>query len=108
MRIALATVAALLALAAPAFAAPRILATGDSMMMLTDRVLRATLRADGRAVVTSDIRVATGLTKPHLFDWQAYAPRQVLRKRPDVVLMAMGANEAFPIGRAKCCGARWR
>lgn len=105
---ALAGVALVLLLAAPAAAEPRILATGDSMMMLTDRQLRAALAPGARAVVTSDVRVATGLTKPHLFDWQHYAPRQMRRRRPDVVIAAMGANEAFPIGRARCCGAAWR
>jgi hypothetical protein len=106
-RIALVALALALAAAAPAAAKPRILATGDSMMMLTDRQLRSAL-AGGRATVMSDIRVATGLTKPQLFDWQSYAVRQVRRRRPDVVVMAMGANEAFPIGRARCCGSRWR
>ena len=97
----------LLAIAAPAAAsdAPRILATGDSMMMLTDEQLRHAL-AD-RAHVSSDVRSATGLTKSHLFDWHGYARRQMLRRRPDVVVAAMGANEAFPIGRVKCCGLRW-
>lgn len=97
---------ALLAAApAAAAAAPRVLATGDSSMLLTDRQLRDSL-AD-RAHVSIDVRPATGLTKPHLFDWQHYAKRQMLRRRPDVVVASMGANEAFPIGRAKCCGKRW-
>ncbi|HEX8083958.1 MAG TPA: hypothetical protein VF529_06670 [Solirubrobacteraceae bacterium] len=105
----LAALLVLLLAAAPAAAArPRILATGDSMMLLTDRQLRAALQPAGRATVISDVRVATGLTKPHLFDWQEYATRQTKRKRPGVVVMAMGANEAFPIGGARCCGARWR
>ncbi|HEX8207423.1 MAG TPA: hypothetical protein VF587_15275 [Solirubrobacteraceae bacterium] len=85
--------------------APRILATGDSMMLLTDEELKDALA--NRAHVLSDVRAATGLTKPHLFDWQHYARRQMARRRPDVVVAAMGANEAFAIGRAKCCGRRW-
>lgn len=109
VRILLAALLLALVAAAPAAAgAPRILATGDSMMMLTDRQLRAALAPSGRAQVMSDVRVATGLTKPHLFDWQAYAERQTKRRRPDVIVMAMGANEAFPIRGARCCGARWR
>ena len=106
-----ALVAILLAAAAAApanAAAPRIVATGDSMMMLIDRQLRAALQPTGRARVFVDVRPATGLTKPHLFDWVHYAPRQMRRRRPDVVVAAMGANEEFPIGRAKCCGPRWR
>ena len=98
----------LLASAPAAGAEPRILATGDSMMLLVDRQLRAALEPQGRARWMSDVREATGLTKPHLFDWHAYASRQVRRRRPDVVVMAMGVNEAFPIGRVRCCGPRWR
>ena len=107
MRRAAVTALALLAGAAPAAAneAPRVLATGDSMMLLVDEELRAALA--GRARVASDVRPASGLTKPHLLDWRRHARRQMLRRRPDVVVMAMGANESFPIGRAKCCGARW-
>jgi hypothetical protein len=108
----LVTVLAAAPAAAPAAAGgearPRVLATGDSMMLLTDRQLRAALAPAGRAVVMSDVRVATGLTKPHLFDWERHAKRQLRRRRPDVVVAAMGANDAFPIGRARCCGTRWR
>ena len=93
---------------AAATARPRILATGDSMMLLTDRELRAALAPTGRAVVRDDVRPATGLTKPHLLDWVRHARRQARRYRPDVVVVTMGANEGFPLGTARCCGARWR
>ncbi|HEX2087971.1 MAG TPA: hypothetical protein VHF89_19950, partial [Solirubrobacteraceae bacterium] len=91
---------------APAAAAAplRVLATGDSMMLLTDIELRAALE-DARVV--SDIRVATGLTKPHLLDWRRHAVWQARRHRPDVVIAAMGANDAYALRRARCCGRRW-
>jgi hypothetical protein len=95
------------AAAAPAREAPRVLATGDSMLMYTDRVLRARLHASARARVISDIRVATGLAKPWLLHWDAHAAWQARRHRPDVVLATMGANDIHPIGRSPCCSARW-
>jgi hypothetical protein len=106
-RILLATLVVVAAGSGSAWAseAPRVLATGDSMMLLTDSELRDALA--NRAHVSSDVRVATGLTKPHLFDWQHYAKRQMVRRRPDVVVAAMGANEAFPLGGVQCCGRRW-
>ena len=95
------------AAAAPASDAPRILATGDSMLKYTDSVLRRELHASGRARVISDIHVATGLAKPWLLRWEEHAPEQVPRHRPDVVLATMGANDIHPLGRARCCGAAW-
>ena len=104
---AVACAAALAAPAPPAHAAPlRILATGDSMLMLTDRVLRRTLEPTGRARVISAIHAATGLTKPWLLDWPRHAATQVRRHRPDVVLVTMGANDVHPIDGAPCCGGR--
>ena len=83
----------------------RVLATGDSMMLLTDRMLARTLA--GRAIVMRDVRVATGLTKPYLIDWHGYAGRQAERRRPDVVVMAMGANDGFRLRGARCCKGVW-
>jgi hypothetical protein len=101
-------VALMLLAAAPAAADARplrVLATGDSMMMLTDRELKRAL--EGRAIVMRDVRVATGLTKPHLIDWVGYAGRQAERRRPDVVVVAMGANDGFRLRGARCCKGRW-
>ena len=102
----LVAVVALLAAAPAAAADPlRVLATGDSMMLLTDRELGRALA--GRALVMRDVRVATGLTKPYLIDWHGYAGRQADRRRPDVVVMAMGANDGFRLAGARCCKGVW-
>jgi hypothetical protein len=82
----------------------RILATGDSMIQIIDSYLKA--RAGGRARVRSDAHISTGLSKPSLLDWQAQAGRQAAR-RPDVVVMFIGANDGFPMAGADCCGAAW-
>ena len=89
--------------ARPAGGHLRILATGDSMIQIIDSYLKA--RA-GRARVRSDAHISTGLSKPSLLDWQAQARRQAAR-RPDVVVMFIGANDGFPMAGADCCGAAW-
>jgi lysophospholipase L1-like esterase len=88
----------------PAGGRLRILATGDSMIQIIDSYLKA--RAGGRARVRSDAHISTGLSKPSLLDWQAQARRQAAR-RPDVVVMFIGANDGFPMAGADCCGAAW-
>ena len=85
----------------------RVLVTGDSMMLLTDRYLEQGLEAGGAASVHVDIRVASGLSNPSLLDWPALARRQVRRYRPDVVVATMGANDGWPIRGARCCSKRW-
>lgn len=107
-RTTLLVVLALLAAAPAAQARPqRVLVTGDSMMLLTDRYLKQGLEQGGAASVHVDIRVATGLSKPHLLDWGALARRQSARYRPDVVVATLGANDGWPIRGARCCGSRW-
>jgi hypothetical protein len=105
----LAVAAATAAASAPGArpAAPRVLATGDSMITFVDRELRLLLGPAGAARVVSDIRNATGVTKPWLLDWRAHARRQALRHRPRIVVATMGANDVHPIRGVRCCGARW-
>lgn len=103
----IAVLAALLVAPSSAQARPlRVLVTGDSMMLLTDRYLKQSLQAGGGARVTVDINVSTGLTRSDLLDWTAHAERQAAR-RPDVVVATMGANDGYPVRGARCCGARW-
>ena len=88
----------------PAGGRLRILATGDSMIQIIDSYLES--RAGGRARVRSDAHISTGLSKPSALDWQAQARRQAAR-RPDVVVMFIGANDGFPMDGAACCGPAW-
>lgn len=104
---------ALAALAAPptASAAPRVLATGDSMVQPLDRLLVPPVkRAGGR--VKRDARPATSLTRPVVFDWIRHAKRQAKRSRPSATIMFIGANDFDPLpaedGReVECCGRSW-
>ena len=88
----------------PAGGRLRILATGDSMIQLVDSFIRE--RA-GRAVLLSDARVSTGISKPSLLDWRAHAREQVADMRPDVTVMFLGANDGFRMAGADCCGIPW-
>ena len=88
----------------PAGGRLRILATGDSMIQIIDSYLEA--RAGARARVRSDAHISTGLSKPSSLDWQAQARRQAAR-RPDVVVMFIGANDGFAMAGAACCGPAW-
>jgi hypothetical protein len=98
--------AALLAPAPPPARAERILVTGDSMMYVLQRPLAARLRALGHEV-TTDGRFGTGITKPHILDWQQHAIAQVSQFHPETTFMFIGANDLFPILGARCCGPRW-
>lgn len=83
----------------------RVLATGDSMIQIVDGFLRAGLGR--RASLRSDAHISTGISKPGLLDWQAYARRQTAGFRPDVTVMFLGANDGFPMAGAACCGKSW-
>ena len=83
----------------------RLLATGDSMIQIIDGYLEQRLAPRG-VRVRSDAHISTGVSKPSLLDWQRQAKRQAAR-RPDVVVMFLGANDGFPMGSAACCGEAW-
>jgi hypothetical protein len=88
-----------------------MLITGDSMMSVLEQALAAELAARG-AGVRMDARIGSGLTKPFLFDWVAYARRQAAVVAPRATIVFLGAGDIYPIGpparRATCCGAAWR
>ncbi|HEV2813265.1 MAG TPA: GDSL-type esterase/lipase family protein [Solirubrobacteraceae bacterium] len=98
--------AALLALEPRPAAAERILVTGDSMMYVMQHPLARRLRALGHEVKT-DGRFGTGITKPHILDWQEHAIAQASEFHPEATFMFIGANDLFPIAGARCCGERW-
>jgi hypothetical protein len=83
-----------------------MLVTGDSMMYVLQRPLAARLRALGHEV-TTDGRFGTGISKPHILDWQEHAIEQASRFHPEVTFMFIGANDLFPILGVRCCGRRW-
>jgi len=101
----------LLLFAAPAAAAPRVLATGDSMVHPLDgQLVRPVERAGGR--VKRDVRPGTNLTRPVVFDWIRHARRVTKRYRPHATVMFIGAHDFSPLraedGReVECCRRPW-
>lgn len=90
---------------------PNVVTTGDSMMQSVDQVLAD--RLDGEINLFSDVRIASGLTKPFIVDWTRLPVRQVRDYEPQVAILFLGANEDGPLrapGRAEhaCCGRAWR
>jgi hypothetical protein len=82
----------------------RILATGDSMIQIVDSFMRERAQP---AMLRSDARVSTGISKPALLDWRKHAREQVADIHPDVTVMFLGANDGFPMAGADCCGMPW-
>jgi hypothetical protein len=91
----------------PASGRLRVLATGDSMVQILDGALEQRLRAAGPTWFRSDARIASGLSKPFLFDWAALARRQARALRPDVTVVFLGANDGYPFEGAPCCASAW-
>jgi len=88
-----------------------LLVTGDSLAQPLDVQLARRLAGDG-VVTTRDVHLGTGISKSDLVDWGLLSSKQVEDKKPDAVVMFMGANEGFPFpaaGGAKlvCCSAEW-
>ena len=75
---------------------PRIVAlAGDSVMAVG---LAAQLQRDlapyRESIVTlKAYRSATGLARPEVFDWHSEYPLMLEQKKPDVVIVAIGAND---------------
>jgi hypothetical protein len=69
----------------------RVLITGDS---LTES-LGPTIANDAPPTVhaTTDTRYGTGLVRPDFFDWAAHARQQIATDNPEVVIVALGAND---------------
>jgi lysophospholipase L1-like esterase len=88
---------------------PRLLATGDSEIQGIDDLLAAGLPG---LAVTGEAHIATGISKPFMFDWVARARAQARTLHPDVTVVYIGANDGFalstPAGaKVLCCGPDW-
>lgn len=74
---------------------PRTIAlVGDSMMAvgLSDVLLRETA-ANPNVRIVKAFRSGTGLARPDVFDWMKEYPAMVGNEHPDVILVAIGAND---------------
>jgi hypothetical protein len=67
---------------------------GDSMMAvgLSSTILRQAPKYGDLAMVKT-FKSGTGLARPEVFDWQKEYPAMLKDARPDVVLVAIGAND---------------
>jgi hypothetical protein len=99
-------VAAIVLGVAPTAHATEVLATGDSMIGLVGDLLRSDYTPAG-VNVDEDSHPGTGITKPFLLNWEGYAKRQVDAFNPDVVVMALGANDGLRLGGIACCRRLW-
>jgi hypothetical protein len=73
----------------------RIWIAGDSLIVVPGESLeRAALASPVADVVGKlDGRLATGLTRPDVFNWFTEIPKQVRKLEPDVVVLSFGAND---------------
>jgi hypothetical protein len=88
-----------------------LLVTGDSLAQPLDVELARRLAAKGVRTVR-DAHLGTGISKSDLVDWGQLSVQQVRERRPDAVVMFLGANEGFPLPAAggrqlQCCGPAW-
>jgi hypothetical protein len=85
-----------------------VLAVGDSLVANLAAGLRPILKRRG-VKLRMDEEVGRGLTKPDLlgFHWLPHARQTAARWKPDIVVMFVGGNEGYPIGRVRCCGTEW-
>jgi len=85
----------------------KLLATGDSMIQVTDDMLRD--RIGARRRVVEEAHVSTGLSKAGIFglNWMRHAAAQARSIHPDATVVWIGPNEGFPISGVACCGAAW-
>jgi lysophospholipase L1-like esterase len=88
-----------------------LLVTGDSLAQPLDVQLARRLAGDGVRTVR-DAHLGTGISKSDIVDWGLLSTQQVKQRKPDAVVMFMGANEGFPFPGAgdrqvQCCGPDW-
>jgi lysophospholipase L1-like esterase len=88
-----------------------LLVTGDSLAQPLDVQLARRLAGDGVRTVR-DAHLGTGISKTDIVDWGLLSAQQAKDRKPDAVVMFMGANEGFPFPGAggrkiECCGPDW-
>ncbi len=85
---------------------PVLLATGDSMIQGIDAFLAD--RLGSSADVQRQFFPASGLTTPgYSTSWLDRSRIQVKELRPVVTVVAIGANDGYPIAGVECCGPAW-
>lgn len=73
---------------------PRVLIVGDSLIMEgLGPVLLRTLSRDDHLDVSREGKYSTGLTRTDTFDWPTHLRGLVAERRPDLLLVSLGAND---------------
>ena len=89
------TAAALPAVKTIALQSGQVALVGDSMMAVgLAPVLRRSATRDSGAHFVRAYRSGTGLGRPDVFNWPAQYPQLIGAARPDLVICAIGANDA--------------
>ncbi|HEX8157220.1 MAG TPA: GDSL-type esterase/lipase family protein [Solirubrobacteraceae bacterium] len=88
-----------------------LLVTGDSMSQPLDVELARGLAASGVRTVR-DAHLGSGISKTSLVDWGRLSSQQARERKPEAVVVFLGANEGFPLPGAgkrlvSCCGPTW-
>jgi lysophospholipase L1-like esterase len=86
-----------------------VLVTGDSMATPLDTEMARKLADRDGLKVIREPHLGTGISKSLLVDWGKLSAEQVSEKKPDAVVVFIGANEGFgmagPGGKqVQCCG----
>jgi len=73
---------------------PRVLIVGDSIMMTVGPVIQDTIKSkmSGSAVVRA--KLATGLARPDIFDWNSEIRTVVSKSKFDLIVMMLGTNDS--------------
>gem|GEM_PF-649579 len=69
----------------------RVLVTGDSLTESLGPTIANTAPPTVRT--QTDTRFGTGLVRPDFFDWASHARDQLAQREPEVVVVALGAND---------------
>ena len=90
----------------------RIMMVGDSLMEdLGPRTHRAMKHRKGLEFVVS-AKFSTGLCRPDFFDWPAHMREVIAKRKPDLVIFFIGANDGLSVKEGKKLtppgGENWR
>ncbi len=83
----------------------RIWVGGDSLSIIPGQSVLAAFPGASQGVIKSvvpavDGRVATGLSRPEVFNWPDHLKDETKRLKPDVVILTIGSNDDQPLTNA--------
>ncbi len=81
---------------------PKVLSTGDSMMLNPTVALRH--RLSGKARIIDDVYAGSGISRPFVIDWATLPGEQVRAYRPDATIISLGMGDGRDLDSATCCG----